>query len=231
MSNERKNKRTVFEVSMLDFANVDKNNSNAWKQFERLAESGDDRSKSILAGIIVEHHLDRLLKLLFIDYKFLEERSDFTFSFKISILKSLRLIPENIAVMCDCVRKVRNEFAHNFDINSIDEINKNLQNQIHQLYVENTKAEKETPLIKKFTGIYNLGSGGLRTFEQNIRLLREKIDEDSFESELHKINDKRRTKFHDKLIAAGPIEIIDLGNEIEERYPNGLGVIKKKNNR
>lgn len=224
-------KKPVFESFMFDYKHVDENNSNTWIQFERLSESGDDRSKSILAGIIVEHHLDRLLKLLFIDYKFLTDRSDFTFSFKISILKSLRLIPDNIITMCDCIRKVRNEFAHNFEINKIDEVNKNLQNQILQLYVENTKINNELPLNKKFTSIYNLGSGGLRSFEQNIKLLREKIDDPSFQKELYNINEKRTDEFHKNLIAAGPIEIIDLGHQIEERYPNGLGVIKKKNNR
>lgn len=224
-------KKPVFEKFMFDYKNVDENNSNSWIHFERFSESGDDRSKSVLAGIIVEHHLDRLLKLLFVDYKFLTVRSDFTFSFKISILKSLRLIPDNIVTMCDCVRKVRNEFAHNLVISSINEVNKKLHNQIHQLYVENTQTNNEVPLIKKFTSIYNLGSGGLRSFEQNIRLLREKIDEPDFEEDLHRINEKGTEEFHNSLIAAGPIEIIDLGSEIEERYPNGLGIIKKKNNR
>ena len=97
--------------------------------------------------------------------------------------------------------------------------------------MENTQTNNEVFLIKKFTSIYNLGSGGLRSFEQNIRLLREKIDDPGFEEELHRINGKRIEEFHNSLIAAGPIEIIDLGNEIEERYPNGLGVIKKKSNR
>jgi len=57
-----------------------------------------------------------------IDYRALTDRSDFTFSFKIVLLKSLRLIPSNIVNMCDCVRKVRNEFAHNLEIDKIESV-------------------------------------------------------------------------------------------------------------
>jgi hypothetical protein len=231
MSKQDKMKKTVFLESMFDFNNIDSRNSDSWKQFERISKSGDDRSKAILAGIIIEYYLDRLLKLLFIDYKYLTDRSDFTFSFKISILKSLRLIPINIVNMCDCVRKVRNEFAHNLELNEIVEIKKNLQDQIHQLYVENTSNKNETKLIRKFTGIYNLGYSGLGSFEQNIRLLREKIDDPQFEIELHKINDKRTEEYHENLIAKEPIRIERYKDKIEEIYPNGLGIIKNKNNR
>ncbi len=43
-------------------------------------------------------------------------------------------------------------------------------------------------LINKFEVIYKLGSGNLRTYEQNIKLLREKIDDPSFEKELQQLN-------------------------------------------
>ncbi|HBZ68107.1 MAG TPA: hypothetical protein DEO70_14835 [Bacteroidales bacterium] len=127
MDSKKGNKKTVFTISMFDFENVEDNNSKSWKNFERILKTGDDRSKTILAGIIIEHYLDRLLSLLFVDYKFLTERSDFTYSFKISLLKSLRIIPHSIITMCDCVRKVRNEFAHNFEIESINNISKRIK--------------------------------------------------------------------------------------------------------
>lgn len=106
-------KKPIFENPFFDFENVDDNNDKTIELFDRISETGDDRSKIILAGIIVEWYLDRILKYLFVDYKNLSNRSDFTFSFKISILRSLRLIPLDIVIMCDCVRKIRNEFAHN----------------------------------------------------------------------------------------------------------------------
>lgn len=228
MSNKGKNKRPVFTTSMFDFENVDENNEKSWELFDRIARTGDDRSKTILAGIIVEHYFDRILKLLFIDYNFLTSRPDFSFSFKITLLKSLRLIPNNIIVMCDCVRKARNAFAHDFEIENINNIDSSIQKQIHQLYVENSETKNEIELIEKFEIIYRLGYSNLRTYEQNIRLLREKIDDPNFEIELQQLNRKSMFEMHEKLIKEGPTKIIDRGSEIEEIYPKSLGVIKKK---
>jgi hypothetical protein len=226
MNNSQKN--TVFKTPMFDSENIEENNSKSWELFERISKTGDDRSKSILAGIIVEHYLDRILKLLFIDYKFLTDRSDFTYSFKISLLKSLRLIPHNIIIMCDCVRKVRNEFAHNLELENIQEIDLKIQKQVHQLYSEDSEKNKDIELIEKFKAVYTLGYSNLRAFEQNIRLLREKIDDPKFEEELSVLNSNRIFETYDKIIEKGPIKIIDRGDEIEEVYPKALGVLKKK---
>jgi len=220
--------KPVFTSSIFDFKQVNDNNDKTFELYNRIANTGDDRSKIILAGIIVEHYFDRVLKLLFIDYKNLTERSDFTFSFKIALLKSLRLIPNNIIVMCDCVRKVRNIFAHNFEIDSIKQIEKKVQNQIHQLYTESAP-NKDDELINKFEVVYRLGSSYLRTYEINVKLLREKIDSPIFEKELQHINKQRMHEFHEELMRNGPIEIIDRGNgEIEERYSKSFGVIRKR---
>lgn len=226
----KKDKKPVFETSMFDIENVDDNNNNTWKEFERISETGDDRSKTILAGIIVEHYLDRLLKLLFIDYKLLTERPDFTFSFKISMLKSLRLIPNDILLMCDCVRKVRNIFAHNFEIENIEELETKVKNVIIVRYNENVKDKKNIKLIKMFEAIYRIGSGNLRTYEQNIRLLRQEIDNPNFEKKLQKTNNEIVSKKHEEITSGKPIKTIDRGNRIEEKYPNSITVMKNKNN-
>jgi len=223
-----KSDKPVFTSSMFDFENVDTNNNKTEELFNRIANSGDDRSKVILAGIIVEYYFDRILKLILVDFKALTDRSDFTFSLKIAILKSLRLIPNNIIFMCDCVRKVRNEFAHNLEIDSIENIDKKIKTRIHQLYIENSNQKEDISLIKEFESIYRLGSGNLRTYEQNVKLLREKIDDPNFEKELQNINQKRIFDFHEALIKNGPIKIIERGNEIEEIYPKNLSIIKKK---
>jgi len=221
--------KPVFTSSIFDFEQVDANNDKTFELYNRIANTGDDRSKIILAGIIVEFYFDRVLKLLFIDYKNLTERSDFTFSFKIALLKSLRLIPNNIIVMCDCVRKVRNIFAHNLEIDSLKQIENKVQNQVHQLYIESVSDKKDAELINKFEVVFRLGSSYLRTYEKNVKLLREKIDNPNFEKELQHLNKQRMHKFHEELMKNGPIEIIDRGNgEIEERYSKSFGVIRKK---
>lgn len=224
-----KEKKTVFTKSFFDFENVDLNNDKTVELYNRISKTGDDRSKIILAGIIVEWYLDRILKHLFVDYKILTDRSDFTFSFKISILKSLRLIPLNIIIMCDCVRKIRNEFAHNLNIDTINQTEKKFKDQIHQLYVENVENASKIDLIKKFESVYRLGSSHLRTYEKNIFLLREKIDDSNFEKELEKLNNERMFEYHQNLMEKEPIEIIEKGdNKIEVKYSKSFSVMKNK---
>ncbi len=223
-------KKPIFTSSLFDFEVVEDNNKKAAENYDRIIKSGDHRSRIILAGIIVEYYFDRILKCFFIDYKNLSDRSDFTFSFKISLLKSMRLIPIDVIIMCDLVRKVRNVFAHNFEIDAIEQIDSKLIKHINQLYLEKTKSKEDKELIEKFHAIYSVGYSELRTYERNIKLLRETLDNPNFEMEIQKTNEERLHHFHDKLRQEGPIRIIDRGNgEIEEIYPHHFSVIKKKN--
>lgn len=224
------NKKPIFTTSLFDFEKVDDNNDKTRELFKRIANAGDDRSKIILSAIVVEYYFDRILQCLLVDYQNLTERTDYTFSLKISILKSLRIIPNEIILMCDCVRKIRNLFAHNIELDDINQIDSKVKNRLIQLYSENVK-EKQTDLslIEKFQAIYNIGSSSLRTFEKNVRLLREKLDAPDFEEELKILNEKRMFEFHNRIMQEEPIEVIDRGNgEIEERYRHSLCVVKKK---
>ncbi|WP_454059261.1 hypothetical protein [Elizabethkingia ursingii] len=222
-------KKPIFTSSLFDFEMVEDNNKKTLENYDRIINTGDHRSRIILAGIIVESYFDRIIKCFFIDYKNLTDRSDFTFSFKISLLKSMRLIPNDIIVMCDLVRKVRNVFAHNFEIDHIEEIDIKLIKHINQLYKERTRKLEEKDLIDKFHAIYSIGYSELRTYEKNVKLLRETIDDPVFEKDLERINLQRMHIFHEKIKENGPIRVIDRGNgEIEEIYPYRLSVVKKK---
>ena len=223
-------KKPIFTSPLFDFESVEDNNKKSVENYSRIINSGDHRSRIILAGIIVESYFDRILKCFFIDYKNLSDRSDYTFSFKIDLLKSMRIIPNEIIIMCDLVRKVRNIFAHNFDIDTIEQIDSKLVKNINQLYRERTKNKNnDKKLIDKFHTIYSLGYSELRTYEKNVKLLREAIDDSNFEKEIQRKNEEQRHIFHEKIIENGPLKVIDKGNgDIEEIYPHHLSIIKKK---
>ena len=139
------------------------------------------------------------------------------------------MIPNNIILRCDMVRKVRNIFAHNFEIDKIEQIDTKLIKSISQLYKERIQKDENKELIDKFHAIYKFGYSELRTFEKNIKLLREKIDDPNLEKELRRINDERRHTFQEEVIKKGPLRVIDKGNgEIEEIYPHHISVIKNK---
>ena len=222
-------KKPIFTTPFFDFEIVDENNNKAIQLYSRITKTKDDRSKVILAGIIVEYYLDRLLKCFFVDYKNLTDRTDYTFSLKISILKSMQLIPNEIVLMCDIVRKIRNTFAHNFDIDKIEHIDKKLITNLIQLYKTHINKNDEISLINMFNGIYNCGHGYLRSYEKNVKLLRKKIDSPDFEKELDNLNQKQMTLFYKKVQENNPTKVIDLGNGmIEEQYPYSFGIVKKK---
>ena len=48
----------------------------------------------------------------------------------------MRIIPNEIIVTCDLVRKVRNVFAHNFDVDLIDNIDPKLIKNINIKYTK-----------------------------------------------------------------------------------------------
>lgn len=176
-------RKTVFTESFFDFEIVSENNQKVNELQQRINNAQDDRSKIIFCGIIVEYYLDRILKCFFLDFKELSDRPDFTFSFKISLLKSMQFIPNEIIQMCDIVRRIRNEFAHNFDIDNINQLKPKLINTLNQIYLNQTKnKDSNIELFTKFKLVFNLGHSYLRTYEKNVKLLREKIDEPSFES-------------------------------------------------
>ncbi len=54
---------------MFDYDNVDTNNKRTLELYDRIAMTGDDRSKVILAAIIVEYYFDRILKLILVGLK------------------------------------------------------------------------------------------------------------------------------------------------------------------
>ena len=58
-------KKSVFTTPFFDFEIVEDNNRNAAELYFRIINSGDHRSRIILAGIIVESYLDRILKCFF----------------------------------------------------------------------------------------------------------------------------------------------------------------------
>jgi hypothetical protein len=86
-------------------------------------------------------------------------------------------------------------------------------------------------LIGKFESIYFVTSGNLRSYEQNFRLLREKMDSDEFINNLEKLNHVRTSELMKDLIKKGPIQTIENENVISEVYTNSFIVSTFKMNK
>lgn len=104
----------------------------AQKEFELIRSEfvviKDDRSRAIVAAMIIEQKIDQLLSTYIPSYKKLESIKEFSFSFKIEMALSLKILPSKILNSIDPLRKIRNKFAHQLSIKSFEQYVK-LQNK------------------------------------------------------------------------------------------------------
>ena len=83
------------------------------KYFDTL----DDRAFALIGALIVENELDNLLTKWIKDYKHI---ADISFSFKVNLTISFRLIPPKILNAIEPIRRIRNLFAHHLDIDTFE---------------------------------------------------------------------------------------------------------------
>jgi hypothetical protein len=184
----------------------------------KVKESKDDRSIAISAALAIEFIIDNVLALLIPKYYLLTERTDFSFSFKITLLKALKIIPLHILQCCDAIRNIRNDFAHDLNKQSFESIKKNHLEFIKQLYLhidytpDKNKTNKEI-----FDQVTWVAICGLDSYKSNIMKLAQKINEEVFISDLEKDSIKDMDDFinkdrTDKLVK------IDIVDGVEYRY-------------
>lgn len=88
--------------------------------FEKYETISDDRALAIIGALSIENELDNFLATWIKDYKRLASNKDLTFSFKVELAISLKLIPIRILNAVEPIRKIRNIFAHHLDIDTFD---------------------------------------------------------------------------------------------------------------
>jgi hypothetical protein len=158
--------------------------------FGKAEKSGDERSYVLVNALIIEYYLDRLLKAIFPKFNKLTKRQEITFSVKILLVESLDFIPYHIIQCCDCVKGIRNQFAHNLKINNIEEISEDRKQFLKQLYSFIWgDCEKETTK-ELFRSISFMAINGLSAYEPNIKFLRKKIDTPEFIMSLYTESEK-----------------------------------------
>ncbi len=218
----REHGNSSFKQPFFDFYDTLNNNLEVPELFKKVEASGDHRSLTLITALIIEHNLDRLLNGLFPSYKILTDRQDMTFSLKTDILKALKLIPSHILSCADILRGIRNEFAHNLEIDHIEKISSGKKSTLEQLYKSlYGKEEKDLTLEKMFNGISFLAITGIRNFEQNVKLLREKIDDPNFIEELSKVSLERFNKVVEEISKEEPIEIKQENGLTIKRFKDG----------
>ena len=91
-------------------------------QFVHVRDANDDRLLALVGALVVENAIDRLLSAVLPGYGTLRDGMEFTFSMRIKMARAARLIPSRILGCADFVRAVRNDFAHDLEIGSFDQL-------------------------------------------------------------------------------------------------------------
>ncbi len=188
-NNLNKNKNTAvtscFSQPFLDFHHMQAWNREVPDLFRRAEESGDDRSLALITALLLEYHIDRLLHAFLPRYQILLDRSETTFSLKADMLKALAFVPPEILRCVDVLRKIRNDFAHDLNMEDFEKISKGRKVVLKQLNQYFTKEYDNTSSAKKdFKRIAYIAIIQLRMYEPNVKILREKIQDPDFISEL-----------------------------------------------
>jgi hypothetical protein len=102
--------------------------------FEKCESTNDHRAIALIGALIIEEELDKFLSSWLIGYKDLEDKSVMTFSFKVDLAKSSKLIPNRILNSIEPIRKIRNIFAHDIEIDSFEIAKKYKKEPFDQLY-------------------------------------------------------------------------------------------------
>ncbi|MBE0651828.1 MAG: hypothetical protein IH595_13425 [Bacteroidales bacterium] len=119
------------------------------KHVENFNNYEEDRNAVIYFALFVEFHINKLIEILFPDFDKYLGISKTSTSMKINLLDSFRILPKQIFSSCRCINNIRNEFAHEFSITKLDELEK--------LSIErkNKTLEKLKQLTNDYDGDYD----------------------------------------------------------------------------
>jgi len=140
-----------------------------------------DRNFAINAAIIIENLIDNALGLLLPKYKIVMEDNNITFSRKINLLDSFNLIPDDIFAQIDCLRKIRNAFAHQLKYSTFDELPPAIINKTSYIYSNLIGVDKnEKDLFEQVNQIFISVTLRLWDFENTFYGYRKFIDSEEF---------------------------------------------------
>jgi len=180
----------LFDKIMFDVDLLIKDDPELPKIFKIINQKESDLNIILSRALYIEYVVDKLLKAWIPGYKELEENKDFTFSLKIELLRSFRFMPNYILNNADLIRKIRNEVAHNIEINKIEKVPKKYLSKLNAYLKESLKKDKKPPELykDKFILLSNITVLNLTNYESNIKRLNETIREKSFIENLYEIN-------------------------------------------
>ena len=200
----------------------------AGPSYEIVDSAKDERSKAILAAIVVESNLDSILKIWLPGFDKLvkDKNKDLTFSMKISLLRAMNLIPEHILEAADRIRDVRNAFAHKLEIKELNQLEQSTEGRLTGLYNRIFGSSPDNTLRDRHDALIKFAVQGLRAYAANVQLLRNALLAENFVSNLVNNENARQAENLAKMLATQtPMTSIVVGSSSVNVYPDGITVV------
>lgn len=146
-----------------------------WAHYKEIA---DDRLLVVVAALCVEESVNALLQAIAPHFDQCLEDTDFTFSLRIRVARTLRLIPSRILTNCDLVRQIRNEFAHHLDVRAFGQLDpkKHLQKLLPYVAAFSTAPRDASNHSQLFRDLVGFTLAALEAYTQQVTLLRKYLD-------------------------------------------------------
>ena len=149
-----------------------------WRHYKDVA---DERLLALVGALCIETSLDILLGNFIENYKLLKTDSDFTFSIKIKVARSMCLIPNKILNSCDLIRQVRNEFAHNLEISSFNQLETKYSGKFEPYVREfNVRDRDWSDLVSLYRDLVGFTIVALTAYSYQLRALKSYLKTDHF---------------------------------------------------
>ena len=195
--------------------------------FQKVERLDDHRLLAVITALVVENRVDRINAAFLPQYTRLIENSDFVFSTKIALLEALNFVPLYITMSAHCLRRIRNEFAHNLERETLNDLPEKVINSMRPLYGEiyrdfKPKAVQETTLFEMFKLLSFYCIWGLDSYIVNVEALRGEISGAEFLDHLSRRVRSRNWSEYQQIIARPPISVEKHGDTLIKRYEGGV---------
>lgn len=171
-------------------ARLQKELDDYWAHYRHLA---DERAVVLVGALCVEDSLDGLIWAFFPKSKSLLKNRDFSFSLKIDIVRSCKLIPSRILSDCDLIRRLRNDFAHHLNMKTLSDWGDRKFQAVDQALTEyQLSYDFSVPLRKRFEDLVAFVCVALKMYTTHVRSARKFIDTDDFINSLKDFKERKK---------------------------------------
>lgn len=163
-------------------------------ELEHVKEYHDERLLVLLGALIVENALDSFLAGFMPQFSTIRDNRDFSFSMRIDLAKSLRLVPSKVLGAADTVRSIRNDFIHDLKVNSFTEIKTSriaaMRTHLNQFGVP---VEQEEGPPQLYNYLVTVTTMALRIYGKHLAVMNEFVRSDAFTLRLQEYADSRKS--------------------------------------